>query len=1207
MSTAAPTRTAVRTPAATKPVPSPARLLQRSCACGQHGKCPRCKGGSAEAAHAAPHAVPALSPDASEPRFARDFSRVATTGGITLGDAGSLQEADADRFAEQVTRSLDASGPESRMAPVPAGGHTRRVMTYRGRDGDAAAPIERGGDTGSSGRPVPEPLESELEASRGRGRDLPQATRQTLQPYFDGDLRSVRVHDDNGAHKMASDLGAEAFALGSDVYFAAGQFSPDSSAGRRLLVHELAHTAQQHPLGRPVVRSKPIAGSKTKRQIMSVALYVDLNSVVLGMSDGSSVTVALSYNGHPNAGTYQARISSSGLVSLVGSADIGGKLNAAGNVAEWDRVPGTEWIPSSSYWIVVVAGTPGRATTATPGGAGSGKQAPPATGQGGPSKDTPGAGTGTKPVPTADQPGTGTTPAPAAAKPGATPVTGSTTPDPKATATTPADAAAKLKALPDSIKAIMGGEGAFKPEDYDKLLRIAEKLKALDSRDLELYKLVATNTTMDLDALEKSIDVFIQVKEKLREQIAAAEEQKKQEQSTEPSLESEISQTWAGFDEKEFATLDRDKKEARARDIAAKQRNVQLKHMVTHPGETALGMVEGVFRPDQAAEGVVNDLKEAADGNKSGFARAAGVFGALGKYEGYVAGVLGAIYIALLFVPGVNLAELGLTVLVVGLVAMVSTAIESELRIQAAAEAKDPEEFKSQTQKAAAAQASFLVQAALLALHLAAKLIAKIPLGGELKNVGNALKLARGKVLTVTGVGPAFEGIRADLLGRLKAARVGLREALGVEAKPLAAAAGRLRAMSGTQFLERIAAGDTILQEASGITPDMAKGMLEAAKAPAASGMPEQMRAQALKALEDAPAQAAKEVDKFINNVDQTVASVEKAKTPQELDAAAAVAQKVLSPEELAGDTAANRAAYLKARAEAELAKGQPAADPLGGEAKPAAPSKAQAPGAKPPAARPHLDTPYATLEKLAAGGDKVAADELATRRSLRYTEPRPPASTLESMTYDDLHRLASDNSWAVEELAAREARLTKSLKTYREAQNKKPITPGGKKLVGQQPVHDRGTVAVGETDIPKIKPNYEGASPYAGGEKVTEATTKAELSPDNPDPRGQGHAEQRVLEGVDAELKKALESGALNTTDLQGKTVRIHVETFPCETCKAGFGATESNGPLAKFLKKYPGLRLELSDSFSGETLILTYDQATGSLNSVKIGIKKF
>jgi hypothetical protein len=60
---------------------------------------------------------------------------------------------------------------------------------------------------------------------------------------------NIRLHTDSTAAEVSERLHANAFAIGNDVYFGPGKFNPDTSEGRHLLYHELAHTTQQSQNG----------------------------------------------------------------------------------------------------------------------------------------------------------------------------------------------------------------------------------------------------------------------------------------------------------------------------------------------------------------------------------------------------------------------------------------------------------------------------------------------------------------------------------------------------------------------------------------------------------------------------------------------------------------------------------------------------------------------------------------------------------------------------------------------------------------------------------------------------------------------------------------------------------------------------------------------------------------------------------------------
>lgn len=86
-----------------------------------------------------------------------------------------------------------------------------------------------------------QPLPSGLVRMGGGGRPLPDGVRQKMESFFRTDFSDVRVHV--GAEAPA--IGALAFTLGSNLYFAPGQYNPDTPHGQQLLGHELTHVVQQ--------------------------------------------------------------------------------------------------------------------------------------------------------------------------------------------------------------------------------------------------------------------------------------------------------------------------------------------------------------------------------------------------------------------------------------------------------------------------------------------------------------------------------------------------------------------------------------------------------------------------------------------------------------------------------------------------------------------------------------------------------------------------------------------------------------------------------------------------------------------------------------------------------------------------------------------------------------------------------------------------
>jgi hypothetical protein len=68
-----------------------------------------------------------------------------------------------------------------------------------------------------------------------------------MEPRFGTDFSAVRVHTDSNAQSLARSVNAQAFTVGNDVVFGAGQYAPESDSGKRLLAHELTHVIQQSP------------------------------------------------------------------------------------------------------------------------------------------------------------------------------------------------------------------------------------------------------------------------------------------------------------------------------------------------------------------------------------------------------------------------------------------------------------------------------------------------------------------------------------------------------------------------------------------------------------------------------------------------------------------------------------------------------------------------------------------------------------------------------------------------------------------------------------------------------------------------------------------------------------------------------------------------------------------------------------------------
>lgn len=79
---------------------------------------------------------------------------------------------------------------------------------------------------------------------RAPGKPLDPAVRRDMEEQLGYDFARVRIHSDEDAAALTALIGADAVAVGPEIFFADKAFRPETAAGRRLLAHELLHTVQ---------------------------------------------------------------------------------------------------------------------------------------------------------------------------------------------------------------------------------------------------------------------------------------------------------------------------------------------------------------------------------------------------------------------------------------------------------------------------------------------------------------------------------------------------------------------------------------------------------------------------------------------------------------------------------------------------------------------------------------------------------------------------------------------------------------------------------------------------------------------------------------------------------------------------------------------------------------------------------------------------
>ena len=189
----------------------------------------------------------------------------------TSNEAWGEFEQEADQVAERAMRTLEPGSTERTMVTQQAQGkgvqrmwaeceeeqrgQTQGVQLQRMSRQCAEKlyrqPERRREETFRAGViPCPGPegtpgLDADMSAIREGGQSLPKSMRALFEPRFGYDFSQVRIHTDAAAAKSARALNAHAYTVDQNIVFGLGKYAPDTSAGRRLLAHELTHVLQQ--------------------------------------------------------------------------------------------------------------------------------------------------------------------------------------------------------------------------------------------------------------------------------------------------------------------------------------------------------------------------------------------------------------------------------------------------------------------------------------------------------------------------------------------------------------------------------------------------------------------------------------------------------------------------------------------------------------------------------------------------------------------------------------------------------------------------------------------------------------------------------------------------------------------------------------------------------------------------------------------------
>jgi hypothetical protein len=178
------------------------------------------------------------------------------------------QELERDRIKGPEPQPEPEREERSPMAQLASDVGNQAFSSTLGRS-PLAREAEQGAGIKSDGT-VHSDVQSAIDSTRGGGTSLDSGVAERLSGSL-GDLSDVRVHTDDTADKLNRSVSARAFATGTDVYFAGGEYNPGSADGDKLIAHELAHVVQQRGASAsgPLAVSQP--GDAMEREADSVA------------------------------------------------------------------------------------------------------------------------------------------------------------------------------------------------------------------------------------------------------------------------------------------------------------------------------------------------------------------------------------------------------------------------------------------------------------------------------------------------------------------------------------------------------------------------------------------------------------------------------------------------------------------------------------------------------------------------------------------------------------------------------------------------------------------------------------------------------------------------------------------------------------------------------------------------------------------------
>jgi hypothetical protein len=187
---------------------------------------------------------------------------------LVVGEADDQYEQEADQVANRIMQMSAAPPPADTPSATGLSGLRRRLRTADPSDDGGEAPVSSGVEDRINGMKA------------GGGRPLPESERNFFEPRMGVDLSEVKIHTDDNASATSDALRARAYTVGNDIAFASGEYQPGTTAGRRLLGHELTHVVQQGGTA-PVKRMPRLDGRVQRTKVEKTRISQPTSPVAL--------------------------------------------------------------------------------------------------------------------------------------------------------------------------------------------------------------------------------------------------------------------------------------------------------------------------------------------------------------------------------------------------------------------------------------------------------------------------------------------------------------------------------------------------------------------------------------------------------------------------------------------------------------------------------------------------------------------------------------------------------------------------------------------------------------------------------------------------------------------------------------------------------------------------------------------------------------